>query len=101
MPTVSATAYPQLPITVTERELREVYTPTQEQRDLARQHTAGQVAEVALLVLLKVFQRLGYRLASHWQTGDGGCGCRRIRERDLVRRGKCTVFVAQDELRYS
>ncbi len=60
MPTVSTTAYPQLPLTVTDRELQEVYTPTQEERELAQQHTTGQVAEVALLVLLKVFQRLGY-----------------------------------------
>ena len=60
MSTVSATAYPQLSLTVSDRELREVYTPTQEERDLAQQHTTGRVAEVALLVLLKVFQRLGY-----------------------------------------
>lgn len=32
MPTVSTTAYPQLPLTITDHELREVYTPTQEER---------------------------------------------------------------------
>ena len=44
MSSVSATAYPRLPLTVSERELRDVFTPTPEERDLARQHTTGQVA---------------------------------------------------------
>jgi hypothetical protein len=43
-----------------ERELRELYTPTLDERDLAKQHTTGKPALVAFLVLLKTFQHLGY-----------------------------------------
>jgi TnpA family transposase len=63
MPTESETAYPRFKSTVTDRELREVYTPTPDERELARQHTTGDVAQVAFLTLLKTFQRLGYAVS--------------------------------------
>jgi hypothetical protein len=43
MPAESETAYPRFRSTVTDRELREVYTPTPDERNLARQHTTGNV----------------------------------------------------------
>ena len=63
MPAESETAYPRFRSTVTDRELREVYTPTPDERNLARQHTTGTVAQVAFLTLLKTFQRLGYAVS--------------------------------------
>ncbi len=63
MPTESETAYPRFKSVVTDRELREVYTPTPDECELARQHTTGSVAQVAFLILLKTFQRLGYAVS--------------------------------------
>src|SRR6266567_1481603 len=63
MPTEPETAYPRFKSTVTDRELREVYTPTPDECDLARQNTTGSVAQVAFLILLKTFQRLGYAVS--------------------------------------
>lgn len=63
MPRIEETAYRQLKATPTERELRELYTPTLDERHLARQHTVGKPALVAFLVLLKTFQHLGYAVA--------------------------------------
>jgi Domain of unknown function (DUF4158) len=60
MPAIQDTAYPRLKATLSEREAREMYTPTAEERDLARRSTTGQVALVAFLCLLKTYQRLGY-----------------------------------------
>ena len=63
MPTESETAYPRFKSTVTDRELREVYTPSPDEYELARQHTTGTIAQVAFLILLKTFQRLGYAVS--------------------------------------
>jgi len=63
MPRIDETAYRQLKATPTERELRELYTPTLDERLLAQQHTTGKSALVAFLVLLKTFQHLGYVMA--------------------------------------
>lgn len=60
MPRIDETAYRQLKATPTDRELRELYTPTLDERLLAQQHTTGKPALVAFLVLLKTFQHLGY-----------------------------------------
>jgi uncharacterized protein DUF4158 len=60
MPRSDETAYRQLKATPTDRELRELYTPTLDERLLAQQHTTGKPALVAFLVLLKTFQHLGY-----------------------------------------
>lgn len=63
MPRIDETAYRQLKAAPTERELRELYTPTLDERNLAKQHTTGKPALVAFLVLLKTFQHLGYAVA--------------------------------------
>lgn len=63
MPRIDETAYRQLKAVPTERELRELYTPTLDERHLARQHTTGRPALVAFLVLLKTFQHLGYAIS--------------------------------------
>jgi hypothetical protein len=63
MPRIDETAYRQLKATPTERELHELYTPTLDERLLARQHTTGKPTLVAFLVLLKTIQHLGYAIA--------------------------------------
>lgn len=63
MPRVDETAYRQLKATPTDRELRELYTPTLDECLLAQQHTTGKPALVAFLVLLKAFQHLGYAVS--------------------------------------
>ncbi len=64
MPRIDETAYWQLKAAPTERELRELDTPTLDERHLARQHTTGKPALVAFLVLLKTFQHLRSRNVS-------------------------------------
>ena len=63
MPRIDETAYRQLKATPTDRELRELYTPTLDERLLAQEHTTGKSALVAFLALLKTFQHLGYAVA--------------------------------------
>jgi len=58
MPRIDETAYRQLKAAPTERELRELYTPTLDECLLAQQHATGRPALVAFLVLLKTFQHL-------------------------------------------
>ncbi len=91
MPTESETAYPRFKSVVTDREVREVYTPTPDECELARQHTTGSVAQVAFLILLKTFQRLGYavsltavpvRVVDHIANQGGST----VTTADLVRR---------------
>jgi hypothetical protein len=62
MPRIDETAYRRLKATPTDRELRELYTPTLDERLLAQHHTTGKTAVVAFLVLLKTFQHLGYAI---------------------------------------
>lgn len=60
MPTLHETAYPRLKSQPTEKELQEVYTPTQDDLALAGQVAREHTAKFGFLVLLKTFQRLGY-----------------------------------------
>ncbi len=60
MPTCAETAYPRLKNQIREKELREIYTPTREELNLASQHTRKGSTQLGFLVLLKTFQRLGY-----------------------------------------
>lgn len=60
MPVIQDTAYPYLKQGVTIRDLREVYTPTQEEYALANRVAKGNSAKLGFLILLKTFQRLGY-----------------------------------------
>ena len=63
MTTLHETAYPHLKPDPTERELAELYTPTEEERVLVAGVGKRPLPRVAALVHLKVFQRLGYFLA--------------------------------------
>lgn len=60
MPSASDTAYPLLKDEPTDKELAEVYTPTEDELSFARKRTNQPVPRVGLLLLLKTFQRLGY-----------------------------------------
>lgn len=54
------TAYPVFPQTITPEELAEFYTPTENELALVEQSAKGDRPRLALTVLLKSFQRLGY-----------------------------------------
>lgn len=54
------TAYPRLKSQPSEKELQEVYTPTQDDLVLAGRVAREHTAKFGFLVLLKTFQRLGY-----------------------------------------
>lgn len=60
MPSIQDTAYPRLKTNLSQKELDAIYTPTIEELDLAARVTKGRVTNLGFLVLLKVFQRLGY-----------------------------------------
>jgi hypothetical protein len=60
MPSASDTAYPLLKADPTDKELAEVYTPTESELAFARRRTNQPLPRVGLLLLLKTFQRLGY-----------------------------------------
>ncbi len=62
MPSAHETAYPRLKSNPSPSELAAVYTPTREETALAGRIARGEVAGLGFLVLLKVFQRLGYFL---------------------------------------
>jgi hypothetical protein len=60
LPTIQETAYPRLKNHVSARDLAGIYTPNLDELSLAKQATRGTVAQLGFLILLKVFQRLGY-----------------------------------------
>ena len=60
MASVDRTAYPRLPSMISVRELAEAFTPTVAEVKWARTSVIGPQALVALLVMLKCYQRLGY-----------------------------------------
>lgn len=62
MTTLHETAYPHLKPDPTDRELAELYTPTEEERELVTALGKRPLPRVAALIHLKVFQRLGYFL---------------------------------------
>src|SRR6266568_4530071 len=61
---IEHTAYPRLKRTLTSKELDQVYTPTPAEIFLAHRTAKGPVATLGFLVHLKVFQRLGYAVAT-------------------------------------
>jgi len=65
---IEHTAYPRLKRTLTPKELDQIYTPTPAELLLARRTAKRTVATLGFLVHLKVFQRLGYAVA----TGEQG-----------------------------
>jgi hypothetical protein len=60
LPTIQETAYPRLKSNVSVRDLAVIYTPNVDELSLAKQVTRGAVAQLGFLVLLKIFQCLGY-----------------------------------------
>ena len=60
MPEIHETAYPRLNSSVSDKDLKEVYTPSAAEIDLASEVARGRNAKLYFLVLLKTFQRLGY-----------------------------------------
>jgi len=60
LPTIQETAYPRLKNHVSVRDLAVIYTPNVDELALAKQVTRGAIAQLGFLVLLKIFQRLGY-----------------------------------------
>jgi hypothetical protein len=61
---IEHTAYPRLKRTLTPKELDQIYTPTLAEIFLAHRTAKGPVAMLGFLVHLKVFQRLGYAVAT-------------------------------------
>ncbi len=64
MTLIEHTAYPRLKRTLTPKELDQIYTPTLAEIFLAHRTAKGPVAMLGFLVPLKVFQRLGYAVAT-------------------------------------
>lgn len=60
MPGASDTAYPRMRANPSDKELSEVYTPTESELAFARKRTHQPVQRIGLLLVLKIFQRLGY-----------------------------------------
>jgi hypothetical protein len=62
---IEHTAYPRLKRTLTSKELDQIYTPMPAEPFLAHRSAKGPVATLGFLVHLKVFQRLGYAVATN------------------------------------
>jgi len=60
MTSIERTAYPRFKNYYTPNELRQIWTPTIEEKNFALPHTSGESNYINLIILLKVFQRLGY-----------------------------------------
>ena len=60
MTSIERTAYPRFKRYYTEKELREIYTPTSPEKVFSWSHTTGLQNYLNLIILLKTFQRLGY-----------------------------------------
>ncbi|MCP3927366.1 MAG: Tn3 family transposase, partial [Desulfobacterales bacterium] len=60
MSAIHETAYPRIRLNMTEKELFKIYTPNKEEIEFAKKNTYVALTRLGLLVLLKVFQRLGY-----------------------------------------
>lgn len=60
MPSIQDTIYPRFKSNLTEKDLREVYTPQMHEMDWAETKSRGYVQQLALLVLLKTVQKLGF-----------------------------------------
>ncbi|MCO6478977.1 MAG: DUF4158 domain-containing protein [Phaeodactylibacter sp.] len=62
MVAIHETAYPRLKAQLSDKELIQFFTPTEEERKLSEQHTRDDASQIIFLTLLKTFQRLGYFL---------------------------------------
>ena len=64
MTLIEHTAYPRLKRTLTPKELDQIFTPSPAELFLAHRTAKGPVATLGFLIHLKVFQRLGYAVAT-------------------------------------
>ncbi|WP_427019412.1 DUF4158 domain-containing protein (plasmid) [Pseudarthrobacter sp. P1] len=60
MTSVDRTAYPRFTAAVSERQLAESFTPTEDEKDWAGAKTRDEAGRAVLLTVLKCYQRLGY-----------------------------------------
>lgn len=60
MSSIHETAYPRFKPDLSQRELEDIYTPTNKERIFSQRNAHTAVARLALMVLLKTVQRLGY-----------------------------------------
>lgn len=60
MASIERTVYPRLKKTFTDAELKDYYTPTEDEIYFVRNHTRSDDPQLHLLILLKTFERLGY-----------------------------------------
>ena len=60
MTAIHETAYPRIRSSITEKELVEIYTPEKEELEFINNNAKTDASKLGLLVLLKLFQRLGY-----------------------------------------
>jgi hypothetical protein len=60
MTAIHETAYPRIRSNLTDKDLRELYTPTADDLACIRDATKSAVTALGLAILLKTFQRLGY-----------------------------------------
>lgn len=60
MTAIERTAYPRFTRAPSVKELREIYTPTPTDAAFVGTHARGPAQKLALMVLLKVYQRLDY-----------------------------------------
>jgi uncharacterized protein DUF4158 len=60
MTAIHETAYPRIRSNLTDKDLRELYTPTADDLAFIRDATKAAVTALGLAILLKTFQRLGY-----------------------------------------
>lgn len=60
MSSIHETAYPRFKPDLTQRELEEIYTPTDEEHRFARRVSRTASSRLYLMILLKTVQRLGY-----------------------------------------
>lgn len=60
MSSIHETAYPRLKTNFTDRELDEIYTPSADELNFVRQNMRQAMDRLALLILIKTCQRLGY-----------------------------------------
>ena len=60
MTSIERTAYPRFKRYYTHNELRQIYTPTLKEKKFGLERTIGKTNYLNLIILLKVFQKLGY-----------------------------------------
>lgn len=60
MASIERTAYPRFRKVLTESELDEFYTPMEAEISFVNRAASGKSQQLALMILLKSFQKLGY-----------------------------------------